>query len=100
VVYQLAGYCNQTQFDPNPGSPCVGGDAFVTLSNGSGGVQQMTVSLPFSLTIPRPPDGFVYISGQLQGTGGIACAITQGGTLIQQAVSTGQFVIATCSGSV
>lgn len=100
VTYQLGGTCVQTAFDPSPGQPCVGGDANITIVNGSGGIEQRTVTFPYSVTITRPPDGFIYISGQLQGDGTVNCLVAYGVGVIQTANSNTEFGIATCSGSV
>ena len=99
MTYSLTGTCTQSQYDSSPGAPCVGGDANITIENASGGTEQSTVTFPYSLTFVREPGSFVYISGQLQGTGTISCQITSGGQVVETATSTGQFVIAGCSGS-
>jgi hypothetical protein len=76
------------------------GSASLTLQNPSGGTDQMTVSLPWTETFPAPPDGFVYVSAQQEGSGLVHCKITYGSTVIQEASSSGDYVIASCSGSV
>ena len=44
--------------------------------------------------------GFVYISAQLQSSGTVTCEIKKGDQVIQSATSSGEYVIASCSGSV
>jgi hypothetical protein len=100
LSYHLTGVCNQTSLQPMLGTPCVGGDVNITMVNGSGGIEQHTVTFPFDLNLTRPPDGFVYISGQLQGDGYVSCQINNGAQIVQNALSTSEFGIATCSGSV
>ena len=73
------------------------GSASLTLRNASGGTDQLTVPLPWSQTLPLPPNGFVYLSAQQEGSGTVACKITYGGRVVQQASSNGDYVIATCS---
>lgn len=99
VMYQLTGTCTQTEYDTNPGSPCVGGDASITIANASGGTEQTTVAFPYQLTFRRPVGSFIYISGQLGGDGNITCTAYSNGWVVQTATSSGQFVIASCSGS-
>jgi hypothetical protein len=76
------------------------GSADLTIGNASGGIEQKTVNLPYSEELTRPPGGFVYLSAHLNGTGSISCRITYGGQVIQQASSQGEFVTASCSGSI
>jgi hypothetical protein len=75
------------------------GSVSVTLQNASGGTEQFDTRLPYHLDL-GPASGFVYISAQLQNTGTVTCEIKQGDQVIQNATSTGQYVIASCSGSV
>jgi hypothetical protein len=100
VTYQLTGTCAAPQFDPNPGGPCVGSDALATFFNGNGDIEQHDVRFQYTVTISRPADGFVSISGQLHGDGAITCQITSGGRVVASTTSTGEFVIADCSASV
>jgi hypothetical protein len=76
------------------------GSADLTIENASGGTEQKTVNLPYSEELTRPPDGFVYLSAQLGGSGSVSCNITYGGRVVQQASSSGDYVIASCSGSI
>ena len=71
-----------------------------TLENATGGTDQYTVSLPWSLSFPRPLGGFVYVSAQQEGSGTVHCKITYGSRVIQEASSNGDYVIASCSGTV
>jgi hypothetical protein len=73
------------------------GSVSVTLQNASGGTEQFETPQPYHLDL-GPTTGFVYISAQLQDTGTVTCTIKQGDTVIQTATSSGQYVIATCSG--
>jgi|SRR5271157_2584585 len=76
------------------------GQAMLTYQNASGGTEQQTVSLPWSYTIPDVTSGqFLYISAQLQSSGNVSCEITVNGATIQSANSSGDYVIASCSGT-
>jgi hypothetical protein len=75
------------------------GSVSVTMQNASGGTEQFETRLPYHLDLGGV-SGFVYISAQLEDTGTVTCEIKQGEQVIQTATSTGQYVIATCSGSV
>jgi hypothetical protein len=75
------------------------GSVSVTMQNASGGTEQFETRLPYHLDL-GPASGFVYISAQLQDTGTVTCTIKKGEQVIQTATSTGQYVIASCSGSV
>jgi hypothetical protein len=75
------------------------GSVSVTLQNASGGTEQFETPLPYHLDLGGVT-GFVYISAQLQDTGTVTCEIKQGDQVVQTATSTGQYVIASCSGSV
>jgi hypothetical protein len=74
------------------------GSVEVTLQNATGGTEQFETRLPYHLDL-GPISGFVYISAQLQDRGTVTCTIKQGDRVIQTATSTGQYVIASCSGS-
>lgn len=73
------------------------GTVSVTLQNESGGTEQFDTPLPYHRDLGGF-SGFVYISAQLNNTGTVTCEIKQGDTVIQNATSSGQYVIATCSG--
>jgi hypothetical protein len=75
------------------------GTVSVTMQNASGGTEQFETRLPYHLDLGGL-SGFVYISAQLQVTGTVTCEIKQGEQVVQTATSTGQYVIATCSGYV
>jgi hypothetical protein len=81
------------------------GTVFVTMQNASGGTEQFETRLPYHLDLGPAGtfgglSGFVYISAQLQSSGTVTCQIKKGEQVIQTATSTGQYVIASCSGSV
>jgi hypothetical protein len=76
------------------------GSADLTITNASGGTEQKTVNLPYSEQLNPPPDGLLYLSAQLNGSGSISCKISFGGQVVQQASSQGDYVIASCSGSI
>ena len=71
-----------------------------TFFNGNGDLEQHDVRLPYMVTINRPSDGYVSISGWLNGDGTVTCQITSGGHVVASTTSTGEFVGADCSGSV
>jgi hypothetical protein len=75
------------------------GTVSVTLQNATGGTEQFETRLPYHLDLGGL-SGFAYISAQLEDTGTVTCTIKQGDQVIQTATSTGQYVIASCSGRV
>lgn len=77
------------------------GRADLTYRNASGGTEQKEVTLPWTLKLDVPPGQFVYLSAQSlkDGNADISCRITVNGVPIQVADSSGEYVIATCSGS-
>ena len=75
------------------------GSADLTLENASGNTEQLTAPLPWSRTFISSPGSFVYISAQLNGTGNVQCDILSNGTVIETATSSGEYVIADCSGT-
>jgi hypothetical protein len=76
------------------------GRADLTYENASGGTEQRTVTIPWSMTFSAPSGQFVYLSAQLDGSGSLYCEIVSDGTIVQQANSSGEYVIASCSGRV
>jgi len=81
------------------------GTVSVTIRNASGGTEQFETSLPWHLDLGPSGtfggvSGFVYVSAQLQSSGSVTCTIKKGDQVVQTATSTGQYVIASCSGSV
>jgi hypothetical protein len=81
------------------------GRVMVTMQNASGGTEQFETGLPYHLDLGPSGtfggvSGFVYISAQLQSSGSVTCEIKKGEQVIQTATSSGQYVIASCSGSV
>lgn len=76
--------------------------ADLTYTNASGNVEQFDGAfLPWEMEIKVPVGQAVYISAQStrDETKTIACEIRVNGQLLEQASSTGRFVIASCSGS-
>lgn len=72
------------------------GTADVTYSASGSATEQRTVHLPWTYTVPSPAPDFPYVSAQINGTGGISCAIVKNGVIVAHAHSSGEFVIATC----
>ena len=96
VTYQLTGTCVQAPLYPNPGQPCVGGDVTATVANDVGGVEEHTVSFPYSVTFLRPPSGLVSVSAQLLGDGTVTNGVFHG---VDESTFSGHFPTVTCSGS-
>lgn len=74
----------------------------VTMRNQTGNTEQISnVKVPNAQEYTMERGDFVYISAQNQGeTGSVTCEIEVNGVVVETATSTGEFVIATCSGSV
>ena len=109
ITYQLTGTCTIPNLLPNAGSPCSSGgtavicpanDVFATFFNGSGDIEQHCGNSTYTVTITRPPDGFVDISGQLQGDGTVTCTISRGGQVLASNTASGAYEIADCSAEV
>jgi hypothetical protein len=77
-------------------------EADITIENASGGTEQKTVDVPWSETFEAELGQFVYVSAQSQDDADrtINCEIQVNGTVLESAESRGQYVIASCSGSV
>jgi hypothetical protein len=74
--------------------------ASLTYENESSNTEQIVVSLPWSESFTAEKGQFLYISAQNEkGSGSIKCEILQGGEVIEEATSSGAYVIASCSGS-
>ena len=71
----------------------------LTYENASGNTEQLEHSLPWTLVFKAEPGAFLYVSAQINGTGTVSCNILKNGTVIKSAKSSGEYVIATCSGS-
>jgi hypothetical protein len=72
--------------------------ASVTYSNGTGGTEQKTVSVPWSKSFDTQSGEFLYISAQNNGEyGDVTVSITADGKIIKDATSSGEYVIATAS---
>jgi len=79
----------------------VGARADLTYENEQGnGEQQDDVILPWTKTYRMESGDFMYISAQLQSDGQIRCEILVDNVVAESAQSSGQYVIASCSGSV
>lgn len=78
------------------------GTVSLTYENAGGNSQQESNAVtPWGKRYSMDSGDFVYVSAQRgQGTGTVRCTITIDGEVVEQAESTGEFVIATCSGSV
>jgi hypothetical protein len=77
------------------------GTADLTYENKSGGTEQITVNLPWSLNInPVVRGQYLYISAQINGTGNVSCYILIDGITFKSSKSSGEYVIATCDGLV
>lgn len=76
--------------------------ASITLSNLSGGTEQIVERLPWRLILDSAESGaFVYVSAQNEArTGMVRCAIYVGSEVVAEAESDAPFGIATCSGVV
>lgn len=74
----------------------------LTYENASGNSQQETINVPWSIEFQAPAGQFVYLSGQLavRGKSTVTCKILVDGQVVEEAESEGEYVIATCSGSV
>jgi hypothetical protein len=74
--------------------------ADLTYRNESGGTEQRTVYLPWSLEMWRAPGTFVYLSAQNHGGSGVQTTIFVEGRILQEAESTAEYGIATASGRI
>lgn len=74
----------------------------LTYANETGATVQEDTTSPWSKSFTAPAGQFLYLSAQrdYSGSGKISCTITDGAKVIQTAESSGQYVIASCSGSV
>lgn len=79
-----------------------GRTASVTYENGDGNTEQADVEIPWRKGFTFAPGDFVYLSVQSgdQGSRSITCEIVMEGEVIETATSQGEYVIASCSGSV
>jgi hypothetical protein len=76
--------------------------ASLTYNNAQENTEQQDVSLNWEEQFDASPGQFLYVSAQSDDNGrrSISCSITVNGVVVEQAESTGEYVIATCSGSV
>jgi hypothetical protein len=80
-----------------------GGNRRVDLTyenEGGNGEQRSNVRTPWQVSYRMQDGDFVYVSAQLQAYGIVTCEILVDGAVVETATSSGQYVIATCSGSV
>jgi hypothetical protein len=109
----VLGACSATSDDDGDGgvtvfytvSDSAGSELSLTYTNADGNTEQRKVTVealsPWELKLEMERGDFVYISAQRgDGTGTVRCTITAGGERIERAESEGEFVIASCSGSV
>lgn len=71
----------------------------LTYTNATGGIEQKKADTPWTQTITVKPGTFVSVSAQATRAMTVNCRITSGGSVIQEATSRGEYVIASCSGS-
>ncbi len=79
------------------------GTASLNYENAGGNTEQVEdADTPWEERLSLGRGGFAYVSAQRQGPGSgtVRCTISVDGEVVEEAESTGQFVIATCSGSV
>ena len=75
--------------------------ASVTYENAGNNTEQHDLAkLPWELSFTASRQQFVYVSAQLDSGFEITCQIEVNGTVIEEATSSGRFVIASCSGVV
>lgn len=75
--------------------------ASVTYENaGNNTEQQDLAKLPWELSFTARRRQFVYVSAQLDNGFEITCQIEVNGVIIEEATSSGRFVIASCAGAV
>jgi hypothetical protein len=74
----------------------------LTYANETGATVQEQNFTPWVKTFKAKPGQYVYVSAQLTGriARTVSCVVTIDGEVLQEAESKGQYVIATCKGSV
>jgi hypothetical protein len=74
----------------------------LTYANETGATVQEKAMSPWEKKFTAKPGQFVYLSAQLDDgkADDVSCNIAVNGATLQEAKSTGQYTIATCSGSV
>jgi hypothetical protein len=74
--------------------------ASLTLSNATGNTEMITVRVPWSQMLIMEPGEYLYLSAQNErDRGSISCQIHVNGRVVEEANSSGAYVIASCSGS-
>lgn len=86
VIYEVTGFASSVS---------------LTYENESGNTEQRTSArLPYRKTMYVEPGAFLYLSAQNNtGSGTLECKIIVNGQVVETATSSGEFAIATCSGS-
>ena len=74
--------------------------ASITIANESGGTEQHVVPVPWKKQFHATHGKFVYLSAQNQDSGRLEAEISVDGLVLQRAVTTEQYGIASVSGSV
>lgn len=109
VIFLLAACAPAQPAQPTAGRTVVytvtnsGGREGVSLTykNASGGTEQVDARPPWTLRFTTPPGAFAYVAAQKKGTTGtVRCEITVNGQSLQQAASSSDYGIASCSGTV
>lgn len=77
------------------------GNVDITLTNASGGTEQINVKPPWSVEFAGSAGRALYVSGQNKWDAGtVTCEILVGGQIVQTATSNTPFGVATCSGRI
>lgn len=84
------------EVDALPG--VTGSSSSLTYANETGNTEQHKVDLPWRLQFEAQPGQFLYLSAQSGGYGN-ACKIKVDGVVLERADSSGQYSIASCSGT-
>jgi hypothetical protein len=77
-----------------------GGPASITIKNESGGTEQHTVPVPWTMEFDAPFGRFLYLSAQNRGGGFLEATIYVDAKAIQHAETTERYGIASVSGTV
>jgi hypothetical protein len=84
ITLQVFGSCTPVSppFYPGIGDCGNGDQVAVTYVNGTANRTSVTSNLPFSIVLPRQPDGVVAIFGQVNGIGWLSCLIAVNGVVV------------------
>jgi hypothetical protein len=100
-VYPAPPTERRVRYEVWPNRLCLHCQASLTYRDASGGTEQVTVSLPWTLDFSAQFQQFVYLSAQkTERIGEIECTIYLDGVPLKKAVTTAPFGIATVSGTV